>query len=48
MQDEDPSVSLGEIFWSSTPYWVIILLAMVLIIVFPKIATLLPGLLFGP
>ncbi|MBI2225007.1 MAG: TRAP transporter large permease, partial [Betaproteobacteria bacterium] len=38
MQDEDPSVSLGEIFWSSTPYWVIILLAMVLIIVFPKIA----------
>ena len=48
MQDEDPSVSLGEIFWSSTPYWVIILLAMVLIIVFPKIATLLPGLVFGP
>ena len=48
MQDEDPSVSLGEIFWSSTPYWVIILLAMVLIIVFPKIATLLPGMVFGP
>ena len=48
MQDEDPSVTLGEIFWSSTPYWVIILLAMALIIVFPKIATLLPSLLFGP
>jgi len=48
MQDEDPSVSLGEIFWSSTPYWVIILLAMVLIIVFPKVATLLPGMVFGP
>jgi len=48
MQDEDPSVSLGEIFWSSTPYWVIILFAMALIIVFPKIATLLPGLVFGP
>jgi len=48
MQDEDPGITLGEIFWSSTPYWVIILLAMVLIIVFPKIATLLPGLLFGP
>ena len=48
MQDEDPSVSLGEIFWSSTPYWVIILLAMALIIVFPKIATLLPGMVFGP
>ena len=48
MQDEDPSVSLVEIFWSSTPYWVIILFAMALIIVFPKIATLLPGLVFGP
>ena len=48
MQDEDPSVTLGEIFWSSTPYWVIILLAMVLIIVFPKVATLLPGIVFGP
>ena len=48
MQDEDPGITLGEIFWSSTPYWVIILLTMALIIVFPKIATLLPGLLFGP
>jgi C4-dicarboxylate transporter DctM subunit len=48
MQDEDPSVTLVEIFWSSTPYWVIILIAMTLIIMFPKIATLLPSLLFGP
>ena len=48
MQDEDPGVTLVEIFWSSTPYWVIILFAMALIIVFPKIATLLPGLVFGP
>lgn len=48
IQDEDPGVSLVQIFWSSTPYWVIILLAMTLIILFPKIATLLPGLLFGP
>jgi C4-dicarboxylate transporter DctM subunit len=46
MQDEDPSVSIVEIFRSSTPYWVIILIAMTLIIVFPQIATLLPSLMF--
>lgn len=31
---------------SSTPYWVIMLIAMTLIILIPKIATLLPGLIF--
>lgn len=46
MQDEDPNVSLVEIFWSCTPYWAIILVTMTLIILFPKIATLLPSLVF--
>ena len=46
IQDEDPAISLGQIFRSSTPYWVIILLAMTMIIVSPQIATALPRLLF--
>jgi C4-dicarboxylate transporter, DctM subunit len=46
VQDEDPGVSMVDIFKSSTPYWVIILLAMLLIIWFPGIATVLPGLMF--
>jgi C4-dicarboxylate transporter DctM subunit len=46
VQDEDPSVSIVEIFRSSTPYWFIILVAMTLIITFPAIATFLPSLLF--
>jgi len=45
-QDEDPNLSMVEIFRSSTPYWVIILLTMVAIIWFPAIATMLPDLLF--
>ncbi len=45
-QDDVPPVSMVDIFKSSTPYWVIILLAMVLIIWFPAIATALPDLLF--
>jgi C4-dicarboxylate transporter, DctM subunit len=45
-QDDVPPVSMVEIFKSSTPYWIIILLAMVLIIWFPAIATVLPELLF--
>lgn len=45
-QDEAAGVSMVEIFKGSTPYWVIILLTMVLIIWFPAIATLLPGMLF--
>ncbi|MGH8698444.1 MAG: TRAP transporter large permease [Burkholderiales bacterium] len=46
VREEDAGVSLGDIFRSSTPYWVIILLAMTLIIVFPQIATVLPRLAF--
>jgi len=46
MQDEDASVSLVTIFKSSMPYWAIILLAMVLIVLFPQIALVLPNLVF--
>jgi len=46
MQDEDPSLSLVEIFRSSTPYWMLILLSMALIIEFPQIAIWLPNLVF--
>ncbi len=46
VQDEDPSVSIVQIFKSSLPYWCIILFAATLIINFPKIATFLPSLLF--
>ena len=46
MQDEDASVSLIQIFKSSTPYWVIILMAMVLIVLYPQIAVWLPSLMF--
>ena len=44
--EDDPGVSMVDIFAASTPYWVIILLAMVLIIWFPAIATVLPRLAF--
>jgi len=46
VQDEDPNVTIVQIFRSSTPYWCIILVAMALIITFPAIATFLPSLLF--
>jgi TRAP-type C4-dicarboxylate transport system permease large subunit len=46
VQDEDGSVSIVDIFKSSMPYWVIILVAMTFIIEFPKIATFLPDLVF--
>ena len=42
----DPSVNVMTIFKSSTPYWILMLIGMVLIIVFPEIATILPKLLF--
>jgi TRAP-type C4-dicarboxylate transport system permease large subunit len=35
-----------EIFKSSTPYWIVMLIGMVLIAIFPEIATFLPGLVF--
>ncbi|MGB8433697.1 MAG: TRAP transporter large permease [Burkholderiales bacterium] len=46
VQDDDPSVTIVDIFWSSTPYWIIILITMALIIQYPQIATALPNLLF--
>jgi C4-dicarboxylate transporter, DctM subunit len=46
VRDEDPNISIVDIFKGSTPYWMIILVAMVLIILFPKIATTLPSLMF--
>jgi len=46
VQDEDPSITIVQIFRSSMPYWVIILVAVTLIINFPQIAIWLPSLLF--
>lgn len=40
----EPNVQLAEIFRGSVPYWIILLLVIALIIVFPPIATYLPGL----
>jgi C4-dicarboxylate transporter DctM subunit len=44
--DDDPDVSMVQLFWSSSPYWLIILLCMGAIIAFPGIATVLPKLVF--
>jgi tripartite ATP-independent transporter DctM subunit len=44
IQDDD--VSVGQIFLSSIPYWLIMLAGILAIVAFPGIATLLPGLLF--
>lgn len=43
---QDDTVSIVEIFKSSTPYWIVMLIGMVLIAAFPQIATYLPSLLF--
>jgi C4-dicarboxylate transporter DctM subunit len=43
---DDENVTVWEIFKSSTPYWVIMLIGVVLLVLFPKIATWLPGLAF--
>jgi tripartite ATP-independent transporter DctM subunit len=42
----DDDVSIMEIFKSSTPYWIVMLIGMVLIAIFPEIATFLPSLVF--
>lgn len=42
----EPDMSVVPIFKSSTPYWIIMLIAMILIIKFPEIATYLPNRLF--
>jgi TRAP-type C4-dicarboxylate transport system permease large subunit len=46
IQGIDPYISVLTIFKSSTPYWIIMLIGMILIINFPEIATYLPQLLF--
>jgi tripartite ATP-independent transporter DctM subunit len=46
IQGIDDSVSIMQIFKSSMPYWIIMLVGMVAIIAFPEIATYLPDLLF--
>jgi len=47
IQEIDPDVNVMTIFKSSTPFWVIMLVAMVIIATFPEIATYLPSVLFG-
>ncbi|HEX9684992.1 MAG TPA: TRAP transporter large permease [Burkholderiales bacterium] len=44
---DDRDISIWSIFWSSTPYWVVLLIAVVLVAFFPAIATYLPRLMFG-
>lgn len=46
IQEIDPDVSVVTIFKSSTPYWIIMLIAMIIIINFPGVATWLPNQLF--
>jgi C4-dicarboxylate transporter DctM subunit len=43
---EDDDITVWEIFKSSTPYWVIMLIGVLLLVLFPKIATWLPSLAF--
>lgn len=46
IQEIEPDINVMTIFKSSTPYWIIMLIAMVFIINFPEIATWLPNQLF--
>jgi C4-dicarboxylate transporter, DctM subunit len=46
INDEEPDMNVMTIFKSSTPYWILMLIGMVLIINFQGIATYLPKLLF--
>ncbi len=43
---QDSSVSVSQIFRSSVPYWIIMLVGIVSIVMFPQIANFLPQLLF--
>jgi tripartite ATP-independent transporter DctM subunit len=45
---DDQDISIWHIFKSSTPYWAVLLLSVVLVAIFPGIATYLPNLMFGP
>ena len=40
----DRSVELGEIFRGSIPYWIVLLVVVAALAVFPQIATFLPNL----
>lgn len=42
----DKDVRLGQIFYYSIPYWIIMLITVILLLLFPGIATFLPNLLF--
>ena len=46
IRDEDESISIMEIFRSSMPYWIIMLVGLIAIVNFPQIATYLPSLVF--
>ena len=46
MHEFDPDINVMTIFKSCTPYWVVMLVGMALIIIFPHIATWLPSRLF--
>jgi len=46
ISDDGDDVPIMHIFKSSTPYWIIMLMGMVAIVLFPEIATYLPSLLF--
>ena len=46
INDQEPDLNVMSIFKSSTPYWILMLIGMVLIINFQGIATYLPKLLF--
>lgn len=46
IRDEDDSISVMEIFRSSIPYWIIMLVGLIAIVNFPQIATYLPNLVF--
>jgi C4-dicarboxylate transporter, DctM subunit len=45
---DDKDISVWQIFRSASPYWVILLLSVVLVAIFPAIATYLPNLAYGP
>jgi len=45
-EDLDDGISVMRIFRYSAPYWFIMLLGMIIIAIFPEIATYLPNLLF--
>lgn len=41
----DEPVSVGQIFWAATPYWIALLATITVLAVFPQVATFLPQLL---